>query len=211
MNQDTEQTVFDVVSEITGKPRGTLTRETRFSELELEDDDNQEIYEECCRRTGASLNDIIASMPIYRLRTGETTFASLRNIAAFSARARRLLALYDVRVEDETLASVAESLQQGRYVSSGNYLPSFFEPRSKLYVICWSLGLIAIALAVPIFFNVLNPKPLCLFPCLVPPLGDARFLYICLAIALGLIVVGIVPGLIELRSKRARRLLKDSE
>lgn len=81
--------------------------------------DMRMILQRAAQETGADLNAIVESMPVYAFRYGDATMASLRWLSGLSRRAARLLERSTVRPVDDTLESIAASLRGGKYVDSG--------------------------------------------------------------------------------------------
>jgi len=142
-------TVHRIVCEVTGAFPAAVSADTRFSELDVDEEDFYKIYKKCCSELNVSLNSILNTMPIYRVRAGVLVMASLRKLAPFNARAAMVLDQYDVHFEDETLESLTETMYRGRYVSSGKTQPPLHPPRSKLYVYFWLAGVFALVFLIP--------------------------------------------------------------
>jgi hypothetical protein len=194
-------TVYRVVSHVTGTDIGLLTDKTRFSEVVTTEDEFHEIYEQCCEELGVSLPLILNSMPMYRQKLWEFVLSSLRNLAPFNKRADALLAKHDVQIEDETLGSLAQSMRENAYVSSGEYWPPENPPRSKTYVISWALGLLAAAVIFPYLFT-LAPCSMVGSKCILPTWWQMRKMLPFTVSGAGLIIAfAYVPGLLLMAGK----------
>jgi hypothetical protein len=149
MSDKIYETVRRVVCEVTGAKPKDIRPETRFSELDIDEEDFYRIYRTCCAELNVSLNSILNTMPIYRVRAGALVMASLRRLAPFSKRAAMVLDEYDVHFEDETIESLAQTMYKGRYISSGKTQPPLHPPHSKAYMILWLFGLFALVFLIP--------------------------------------------------------------
>ena len=101
-------------------PLEELASDTRFCNIPVEDEDVfHKFYERCGRQLNVPLAAILNRMPFYRCRGGVRMMNSRRLLAHFLLQADRLFEAHDVRMEIETVASLAETMRQGRCVSSG--------------------------------------------------------------------------------------------
>lgn len=199
------QTVYRVVAHVTGYNVTALRPDTRFSDILSEEEQFHEIYEECCAALDVPLAGIINSMPMYRQKVGDVMLNSWRNLAAFSTQAQALLAKYDVPIEDETMASLAESMRQGIYVSSGKFCPPQNPPRSKTYVLGWTAGLSIASIAVPFAFTLLPCNPVC-SDCTLSTWSQMQEM---LPVSLGILAfvqaIAFVPGLYGIHAEKTKR------
>jgi hypothetical protein len=149
MSDKVYDTVHRVVCGVIGADLGDVSADTRFSELDIDEEDFYRIYRKCSSELKVSLNSILNTMPIYRVKAGNQVMASLRRLAPFNERAAMVLDQSDVHFEDETLESLAETMYRGRYISSGETQPPLHPPRSRLYVYCWVAGIFALVFLIP--------------------------------------------------------------
>lgn len=199
-------TVRRVVSDFAVVDMSALTARTRFSELEIYDDDLEEVFDRCGEELGVSGDNILDTMPDYRPEAGELTMNSWRNLAPFSPRAAMLLAAHDVPVDDDTLGSLAESLRRGVHVPSGAYLPSENTPRSKRYVVGWGVGIVGAAIACAFGLALLPCDSACRACADSTWQAMTEALPITLGIAMLVEAIAFVPGLVGLwRWKDTRR------
>lgn len=179
-----------------------------IADLGLDADDVQDILEDVAGMFGVPLIDIINTLPVYRIKRGDMTMASLQDIAAFSPWASALLSELTTKTDIETLASLAASIDAGRYVPSGRKSDDLHRPKPPAWVIAKAVGIWATALLVPLF-NVFRPcNPLAQF-CFTP--AAEKFWNVAsysLAIAAATTLIWLVPGLHELsddiRKRKAR-------
>lgn len=199
------KTVYRVVAHVTGYDVTRLHPDTRFSDVVSDDDEFREIYEECCAALDVPLAGIINSMPTYRQKVGDMTLNSWRNLAPFSKQAHALLTKYDVPIENETMASLAESMRQGIYVSSGKFCPQQNTPRSKTYVLGWTAGLASAAVAAPYALTLLPCNPVC-SDCTLSTWSQMQEM---LPVSIGLFAVvqtiAFIPGLYGLTTEKKKR------
>ena len=189
-------TIRDIVADVTAVDPDSLTPES--ADLFPDEESFFEVYERASAATGVPFGQIHASLPLYRFKVGETTMSSLRNLAALSARARARLAHVDVRLETETLASLVETFRTGRYVSSGLLQPPLNPPRSRRYVLFWTLALLLGPVAIAAGLTLLPCNSL-RNDCWSPPAERFRaFLFWPTLICAGLLALAWLPGLLDL-------------
>ncbi len=149
MSDKVLETVQRIICQVIGAKPEDVKADTRFSELDIDEEEFYRIYKRCCSELHVSLNSILNTMPIYRVKAGNQVMASLRKLAPFYKRAAMVLDQSDVHFEDETLESLAETMYRGRYISSGKTQPPLHPPRSRLYVYCWLAGVLALVILIP--------------------------------------------------------------
>lgn len=214
MEDDIQRTVYRIVADVTGEDVAVLNERSRFSDLVDDEDDFHQIYERLCEELNVPLAAILNTMPVYRVVVGDLVLNSWRNLAPFSKTAARLLNEHDVRMECETLGSLAETMRQGRYVSSGEFWPSVYPPRSMKYVLGWAGGITAASVFLPLAFTFLPCNPVC-SDCTLSTWAQMReMLPFSLAIGFLLNAIAFVPGIYAMRrapepSPRQQRALKD--
>lgn len=195
LQDDVFLSVRRIVGEVMDIDPADLTGDTRFSDLPLEyEEDFHDIYERCCQALNVPLPAILNTMPVYRQRIGEQMMNGWRLLAPFFARADRLLAEHDVRMECETLDSLAETMRQGRYVSSGQFWPRANPLRSKRYVLGWLAGLMGATVAVPYALTFLPCRLICIYWGFSTFTQMQNMLPVAFAIFLFVLVVTIAPG-----------------
>ncbi len=203
---DVFDTLCRVLADEFGADPKQLTPDLELIALELDQEEYHRLYEHMAEETGVHLHKIVNSMPIYSMDKGEWTMRSLQNLAAFSDDAAKYLDRCDVRSEKETLRSIAQSFAEGRYVSSGQFFDPFFPPRSKTYVIGWSVGIVLVLVIIGPTIWALWPCNPFRWACHGGPMG--RYLFVIPytgGLAAFLLASAYVPGLLALRSKRLRR------
>lgn len=199
-----QRTVFRVVSDVTGIEEKYLNETSKFSEILMDEDDFEDIYERCCSELGIPLPRIVSSMPMYRIRASEMIMSSLQNLAPFRQDAAKLLEKYSVRTEDETLASLAETMRREEYVPSGSYNESTHPPRSRKYSYLWCLFYLSLAIIIPFLIIRGRCNPLCFGQTLSTWGQMQEMLPWSIGIAILCIAYGFLPGLWELRRKKIK-------
>lgn len=126
-----DDTVRRVTSDVLGIAPDRLRGDRSLMDLKAADGDYETIMERSAEALGIDLRPIIESMPVYSVKAGEATLASLQMIAAVSPRAASLLDQYTVRPIDDTLASIGATLRTGRFVDSGRRQPPAHAPYSR--------------------------------------------------------------------------------
>lgn len=199
--------IFGAVNDVTGIPVAELSSHTRFSQLDLDTEEFHEIYALVCTRHDVDLNQIVASMPMYAVKAGEATMYSLQNLAPFRDDAARLLTRFDVLHDDETLQSLAETLETQRYVASGFTLDPMYPPRSRRYVLLWvTFILFAAFVLVPSGFTAMQCSPTYVFCRPALPGLAMEYLPVPGFIGLAVLAYAFVPGLLALRYDRTRKV-----
>jgi hypothetical protein len=207
MSDEVLEKVIEVVAGIAERDPKSLGPETRFSDLGFADSEAFEILEALWRHFEISALDYFADMPPYEVSATPAVISSLRNLAPISRRAARLLELYDTRTEDPSLGDLAESMRHGRHVPSTQVHP-LNPPRSLRYVLGWTFGLLALALALPVGIAFLPCNPVdasCFRP--VDEVAAALLPYT-LGLWLLLLSSAVLPGLRAMFGKRGRRHLR---
>ncbi|WP_299206988.1 acyl carrier protein [uncultured Tateyamaria sp.] len=205
---DSLNAIVERAARILGVAEADIDVNADVAELGLDAGDVQDMLEDVAEVFDAPLIDIINTLPVYRIKRGDMTMASLQDIAAFSPWASALLSELTTKTDIETLTSLAASIDAGRYVPSGRKSEDLHRPKPPEWVIAKAVGIWAAALLVPLF-NVFRPcNPLAQF-CFTP--AAERFWHVAsysLTIAAVVTLVWLVPGLHELsddiRKQKAR-------
>lgn len=144
--------IRDIVADVARVPADRLTPLTRFSTLGLTVAQRDQIYLRACQQQDVSLAQIIATRPTPTPLVDPRSLASLQIIAPFDDRARDLLARLDAYPDDDTISSVAESIEEEAYIPSGFRLDGSNPPHSRTGVlvsagICVALCIFALPAA----------------------------------------------------------------
>ncbi|KIC14467.1 hypothetical protein [Leisingera sp. ANG-Vp] len=206
---DATQILLKVSSEVIGAPEEELEIDTPLPELGFDDDDYREVFARSAEEFGTDIEAIINSMPVYRFGRNDTILGSLEKLAAFSPRARDLLSKHTTCIELDTLRSMAQSLEAGRYVKSGIQSDPLHEPASRIAELTKASLFLAVATALPAL-NAWGPcNPICK-DCFAP--ASVKFAEIAVysyPAALFLMSLAYIPGLIELFDDRQKQRARD--
>lgn len=158
---NTLQHLTKIAARILRSDDTAIDPDTPLEELRLDPEEVQDIFEEACETLGIPIVDIINTMPIYRFKRGDAVMWSLMDISAFSPKAAQALQSYTTKVNLDTLRSMAQSIDQKRYVPSGRMSDDIHQPSTKKWVIGKGVLLSAFALGVPLM-NAIGPcNPIC--------------------------------------------------
>jgi len=201
-------TLTEIAARILGEPAHDLDVDLDVEELGLDGDDCHDMMEEAAQAHGVPLIDIINTMPVYRIKRGDMVMWSLVDLAAFSPRAAQMVATFTIKMQIDTLRSLATSIETGRYVSSGQTTGDMHVPNTPPWVLGKAGGIWGMALGLPLL-NAFGPcNPICR-NCFAPP--DVKFWEIgvySLPVALVATVLWLGPGLFNMwdtsRRKKAR-------
>ncbi|MEJ6401796.1 hypothetical protein [Yoonia sp. 2307UL14-13] len=201
--------VYDMVCDVLTGEFGISPHRTgpdvEMINLDLDYQEYDRLYVVLSERTGVSLQEISATMPVINCGESENAMQSLRNIAPFSVFAADYLNRCDIRAERETIGSIAATFTAGKYVRSGLLFPLTLPPHSRAHVL---IKLVV----VPLLVVVGLPVAYTMWPC-------NPFAWYCgwtmdgrLGDVIGFLVVSSIiftsgtlwPGLQALRRRRAR-------
>lgn len=164
----TLHTFIQIASRILNRPESELDPDTPLQDLGFEDEEWRDMLEEACELHGAPLNEIINTLPVYRLKRSDTSLASLSELATFSTRATAMLAVSTTQIHLDTLRSLAASVDKGRYVPSGQMSDDLHQPNTPAWVVGKGIGLVSVAVGLPLL-NAFGPcNPICR-DCFAPP------------------------------------------
>ncbi|MEL7079825.1 MAG: hypothetical protein AAGK82_00255 [Pseudomonadota bacterium] len=189
-------TIFEEVSRVTGEDQAFLSEDMAIEDLDIDDEDYRRIFERAAETHGVPIEDIVNTMPLYRIVVGDNTMWSLQLLGAVSAKARALVADYTTRVEMDTIASMAASIRERRYVRSGLQSPPLHMPFSMPSFGGWMLAFF-LPFLISLYAAFWPFNPICRF-CAVSEGLIAKTLSIGGGISLALLGLAVLPGLVEL-------------
>lgn len=144
MSEKVDAAILRAASEVLDVAPERLSPQSRFSQLKAGPHDRTLILERAALEVGVNLHPIFETMPYYSVRFNGITMASLRWLSGISPSAKHLLARSTLQPVDDTLGSMAASLQQGRYVDSGLRCAPMHPPNSPWRSLRWALVPLAI-------------------------------------------------------------------
>lgn len=133
------------IHEVTGLIPGRIAADATLDDLVETDKQFRDIWSRAAEIRGVEIVPIITTMPVYTPAPSPTTW-SLRWLAVLGDEARDVLDDTAVKMDLDTVESVARSLDAGRWVPSGVPAPSSVEPLSKGEFALWSLLPLALLL-----------------------------------------------------------------